>query len=169
MGYNEFLTAFKETEKNKKLKRKFETYCVGNFNECKSISIEDNINIKDHMEDFLKFQFDIQLVREFDNITLYTDDDTYFLLDWQYNADDNVFEVTFDNVDGKYFALKRSLEDVDEQLEYEFNSREFDEDATNVLDEFIAENKEDRVEMYEYDYVCEMIEKFVNECLLNHK
>lgn len=167
-SFNEYVEAYKEYDNNNKLKRMFDEYCVGKFKECSSIVIEDNFNIKNHFEDFLIFQFNIQLIREIEPITLYVSEDENYTLDWQYNADDNVYEVSFNKDNGESITLNKSLEDLDEQLKYEFDSREFDEDATNDFGEWLDENKEDRIEIFEYEYICDLIDEFTKEYILNH-
>lgn len=167
-SYNEYVEAYKEYDNNNKLKRMFDEYCVGNFKECSSIVIEDNFNIKDHIKDFLIFQFNIQLIREIEPITLYVSEDENYTIDWQYNADDNVYEVSFNKDNGETITLNKSLEDLDEQLKYEFDSREFDEDATNDFGEWLDENKEQRIEIFEYEYICDLIDEFTKEYILNH-
>lgn len=140
------------------------------YKEYKSIDIKDKDNFKKYIGDFLRFQFNNQVLDYYDNFTLYVSEDENYTLEYGYNKETNVYEVSFIKEDGTSITLNKSLEYLDEQLEYEFDSIsiEFDEDETTDLDEFIEENKEQRIEIFEYEYVCEMIEDFINECLLNH-
>lgn len=138
------------------------------YKEYKSIDIKDKDNFKKYIGDFLRFQFDNQVADYYDDFTLYVDEDTSYTLDCGFNKDKNVYGVSFTKYNGETITLNKSLEDLDEQLKYEFDSREFDEDATNDFGEWLDENKEDSIEMFEYDYICDLIKEFVNECLLNH-
>lgn len=175
-SYNEYLKAFKENEKNKKLKRKYHKYCCGNFNEyyvgnlgeCKSVNYEDNFNINDHIEDFLLFQFNLQLVRDFEPITLYVNEDESYSIDWKYIEDENVYKFDFTKDNGEVITLNRDMEDVDELIDELIDETHIDQCNDVDLDQWCEDTKKEMLEDFEYEYVCEMIEDFINECLLNH-
>lgn len=156
-SFNEYVEAYKQTLKTSDELENFNKFInLASF--ISELHSEYN-DVKKSMRDFLKFQFSIQLIREFDEIVLYVDEDTYFRLDYGYDEMYNVYRVIFKNQYGQASTKNKSLEDLDEQIKEDIEG----EELGNInIEKLVEDRKKKVIRSFEYDYICEKIAEFSN-------